>query len=48
MMIIALDKKCNAPIDLDTLLHSFSGDMPLASLMCLLLSASRSSASPSS
>jgi hypothetical protein len=47
MMLVALAKKSNVPTDLDILLHNFSGEKALGTLLSLLLSASRSQSMPS-
>jgi hypothetical protein len=48
MMFIALAKKCNTPTNLEVLLHNFSGEKALGTLLTLLLSASRGQSAPSS
>ncbi len=47
MMLVALAKKSNVPTDLEILLHNFSGEKALGTLLSLLLSASRSQTMPS-
>ena len=46
MMLIALAKKSNAPTDLEILLHSFSGQQAVGTLLSLLLSATRCQSVP--